>query len=93
VVRARPRFQGYYQPHLPSDPGFYDVRVPETREAQATLAREHGLDGFCYYHYWFNGKRILERPFNEVLQSGQPDFPSACARSRPLPDRDVRRRP
>ena len=75
VVRAAPRFRGHYQPHLPADLGFYDLRSPETREAQAELARSHGVDGFCYYHYWFNGRPLLERPFNEVLASGKPDFP------------------
>lgn len=75
VTRARPRFVGHYQPHLPADLGFYDLRLPETREAQAALAREYGIGGFCYYHYWFNGRRVLERPFNEVLASGRPDFP------------------
>ncbi|MES2366248.1 MAG: glycoside hydrolase family 99-like domain-containing protein [Pseudomonadota bacterium] len=75
VAKARPLFAGHYQPHLPADLGFYDLRLPEIREAQATLARDHGLHGFCYYHYWFNGRRILERPFNEVLASGKPNFP------------------
>lgn len=75
VTRARPLFPGHYQPHLPADLGFYDLRVPEVREAQAALAREYGIDGFVYYHYWFNGRRILERPFAEVLASGKPDFP------------------
>lgn len=75
VVKARPLFPGHYQPHLPADLGFYDLRLPEVREAQAALAREYGLHGFCYYHYWFNGRRILERPFNEVLASGRPDLP------------------
>lgn len=75
VVKARPLFPGHYQPHLPADLGFYDLRLPEVREAQAALAREYGIHGFCYYHYWFNGRRILERPFNEVLASGKPDFP------------------
>jgi hypothetical protein len=75
VARARPLFRGHYQPHLPADLGFYDLRLPETRQAQADLAREYGIHGFCYYHYWFNGKRLLERPFAEVLASGKPDFP------------------
>ena len=75
VTKARPLFPGHYQPHLPADLGFYDLRLPEVRDAQAELAREHGIHGFCYYHYWFNGRRILERPFNEVLESGKPDFP------------------
>ena len=73
--KARPLFRGHYQPHLPADLGFYDLRLPEVREAQAALAREYGIQGFCYFHYWFNGKRLLERPFNEVLASGRPDFP------------------
>jgi lipopolysaccharide biosynthesis protein len=75
VVKAKPLFKDHYQPHLPADLGFYDLRIPEVREAQANLAREHGIYGFCYYHYWFNGKRILERPFQEVFESGKPDFP------------------
>src|ERR1019366_6300153 len=75
VTMARPLFKGHYQPHLPADLGFYDLRLPEAREAQAALAREYGIHGFCYYHYWFNGQRLLERPFNEVLASGKPDFP------------------
>jgi lipopolysaccharide biosynthesis protein len=75
VVNARPLFRGHYQPHLPADLGFYDLRVPEVREAQADLAREYGIYGFCYYHYWFNGRRLLERPLDEVLASGKPNFP------------------
>ena len=76
VAQARPLFRGHYQPRIPADLGFYDLRLPEVREQQAELAREAGLEGFCYYHYWFgNGKQLLERPFNEVLASGKPDFP------------------
>lgn len=76
VAQARPLFRGHYQPRIPADLGFYDLRVPEVREQQAELACEAGLEGFCYYHYWFgNGKQLLERPFNEVLASGKPDFP------------------
>lgn len=75
VVKAQPLFKGHVQPKLPADLGFYDLRLPETREQQAQLAREAGVEGFCYYHYWFGGKQLLERPFNEVLESGQPDFP------------------
>jgi hypothetical protein len=79
VARARPRFEGHYQPRLPADLGFYDLRLPEVRQAQADIAREHGIHGFCYYHYWFNGRRMLERPFEEVLESGEPDFPFCLA--------------
>jgi lipopolysaccharide biosynthesis protein len=76
VGKAKPLFKGHYQPRVPADLGYYDLRLPETREAQAQLAQEHGVEGFCYWHYWFgNGKRLLERPFNEVLASGKPDFP------------------
>lgn len=76
VAQARPMFKGHYQPHIPADLGFYDLRLPEVREKQAELAREAGIEGFCYYHYWLgNGKRLLERPFEEVVASGKPDFP------------------
>jgi lipopolysaccharide biosynthesis protein len=75
AAKARPMFRGHYQPHVPADLGFYDLRVPETRLAQADMARRYGVEAFCYFHYWFGGRRILERPFNEVLSSGQPDFP------------------
>lgn len=75
VTKAKPLFNGHYQPHLPADLGFYDLRLPEVRKAQADLARAYGIFGFCYYHYWFKGRRLLERPFDEVLKSGEPDFP------------------
>ena len=77
VAAARPAFRGHDQPHVPADLGFYDLRIPEVREAQADLAKAHGIDGFVYYHYWFNGRRLLERPFDEVLASGSPDLPFA----------------
>ena len=75
TAKARAMFRGHYQPHVPADLGFYDLRVPEARAQQADLARSFGIEAFCYYHYWFAGRRILERPFDEVLASGQPDFP------------------
>jgi glycosyltransferase involved in cell wall biosynthesis len=75
VVAAKPLFDGHEQPRLPSELGFYDLRLPEVREAQADLARQYGISAFCYYHYWFHGKQLLERPFEEVLASGRPDFP------------------
>jgi lipopolysaccharide biosynthesis protein len=75
VTRAKPLFPGHYQPHLPGELGFYDLRLPETRAAQAKLAREHGIYGFCYYHYWLHGRRLLDRPLEEVLALREPDFP------------------
>lgn len=76
VVKARPFYKGHYQPKIPAGLGFYDLRLPEIREQQAQLARKAGVEGFCYWHYWFgNGKELLQRPFNEVLASGKPDFP------------------
>lgn len=80
VAQARPLFRGHYQPRIPADLGFYDLRLPETREQQAQMAREAGIEGFCYYHYWMGGgKQLLQRPFEEVLQSGKPDFPFCLA--------------
>lgn len=80
VAKAKPMFPGHIQPRLPADLGFYDLRVPEVRERQAQLARKAGVESFCYWHYWFgHGRRILERPFEEVLNSGSPDFPFCLA--------------
>lgn len=76
VAKARPLFRGHYQPRIPADLGFYDLRLPQIREEQAKLACEAGIEGFMYWHYWFgNGKMLLEKPFQEVLESGKPDFP------------------
>lgn len=75
VTRAKPNFQDHYQPHLPSDLGFYDLRLPEVLAHQAQLARRYGIEAFCYYYYWFNGRRVLERPIDQMLESGQPDMP------------------
>jgi hypothetical protein len=72
VAQARPLFRGHEQPKLPGQLGFYDLRLAETREAQAELAERHGIEAFCYWHYWFAGRRLLERPFREVLESGRP---------------------
>jgi len=75
VAKAKPLFKDHYQPKIPSDLGFYDLRVPEVREEQARLAREAGIEGFCIWHYWFEGHELMERPFWEVVHSGKPDFP------------------
>lgn len=75
LAKARPLFKGHDQPKIPGKLGFYDLRLSETREEQAKLAREAGIDGFCYWHYWFNGRRLLDRVFTEVVETGKPDFP------------------
>jgi hypothetical protein len=79
VAKARPLFRGHDQPRLPADLGYYDLRLPEVRAAQAELAEKYGIEGFCYWHYWFHGKRLLQRPVDEILASGQPDFPFCLA--------------
>lgn len=74
--KAKPLFKGHYQPRVPADLGYYDLRIPEIRQQQVDLAKEAGVSGFCYWHYWFgNGKELLEMPFREVLESGSPNFP------------------
>ena len=75
TARAKPLFRGHYQPNVPRDLGFYDLRLPEARFAQAAMANNYGIEGFCYYHYWFAGRQLLERPVNEILVSGEPNFP------------------
>ena len=75
VRKARPLFQDHYQPHVPSELGYYDLLDPQVRASQAELARKYGIHGFCYYHYWFNGKLLLETPLHEILASGEPDLP------------------
>lgn len=75
VGKAKPLFKGHDQPKVPADLGYYDLRIPEVREEQARMAKEYGIEGFCYWHYWFgDGKRLLEKPFQEVLKSQKPDF-------------------
>lgn len=75
VGRAKPLFKGHYQPRVPADLGYYDLRIPEVREKQAEMARKAGIEGFCYWHYWFAGKRLLDTVFSEVVRDGKPDFP------------------
>ncbi len=76
VAKASKLYRGHYQPRIPGSLGFYDLRLPEVREQQAEMAKRAGVSAFCYYHYWFgNGKKELERPFEEVVFSGKPDFP------------------
>lgn len=76
VAKAKPLFRGHNQPRIPADLGFYDLRLPEISDAQAELAKEAGIEGFCYWHYWFgNGKQVLEMPFDRTVNTGKPDFP------------------
>ena len=75
VSKTEPLFSGHYQPHVPADLGYYDLRLEEVRMAQADLAKQYGIEGFCYYHYWFKGKRLLEQPLEALIRSGKPDFP------------------
>lgn len=75
VRKSAPRYPGHPQPSIPLGNRYYDLGVPATREWQAELARRYGVHGFCYYHYWFKGKRLLERPSEEILASGSPNFP------------------
>jgi lipopolysaccharide biosynthesis protein/GT2 family glycosyltransferase len=75
VVRARPLFEHHYQPKLPADLGFYDLRLPSTRAEQAALAKKFGVYGFCYYYYWFDGKKLLDQPIEAMLESKEPEMP------------------
>ncbi len=76
VAKARPLFKGHDQPRIPADLGFYDLRLQEVAEEQAKLAEEAGIEGFCYWHYWFgNGKEVLEMPFDRAVRTGKPDYP------------------
>jgi len=76
VRRGKPQFQDHYQPHVPHpDIGYYDLRDASVLERQAMMARKFGIHGFCFYHYWFGGKRLLEMPVERMLQTKRPDFP------------------
>ena len=75
VSRSLPRFKGHHQPQIPADLGFYDLRLSDTRFAQAEMAKRYGVTGFCYYHYWFNSKTLLDFPLQEKLRDIEDDFP------------------
>lgn len=76
VGKAKPLFRGHYQPKVPTELGYYDLRLPEVRQQQAELARQAGVTGFCYWHYWFGNKRqLLNEIIDDVIASGKPDFP------------------
>lgn len=75
VRKAKPNFNGHNQPRIPADLGYYDLRDDQVMLAQAELARKYGVDGFCFYYYWFGGKRLLEMPIERMLETGSPNFP------------------
>ncbi len=76
VGKAKPLFKGHYQPKVPADLGYYDLRVETVAIQQAELAKKAGITGFCYWHYWFgNGRMLLEMPAERMLKIGKPDFP------------------
>lgn len=80
TAKAKPLFKGHYQPHVPADLGFYNLLMPEARKAQAEMAQKYGVDGFCYWHYWFgNGETIMEKPLQNIIKAQEPKFPFCIA--------------
>jgi len=70
VARGTPRFEGHYQPRIPRDLGFYDLNDASVLHEQARLARANGIEAFCFYYYWFDGQRLMERPLDRFLEEG-----------------------
>lgn len=79
VAKTKRLFKNHHQPRVPADLGFYDLRLPEVRQAQAELAHSHGIEGFCYWHYWFEGRRMLDLVEREILRTGEPNYPFCLA--------------
>ena len=74
VTKATPLFEGHYQPHLPTDLGFYDLRLREVQHQQIDYAKRYGIDAFCFHYYWFEGRRVLERPVEDFLADPAADI-------------------
>ena len=79
LKRGQVYIDGQYQPREPLDDNYYDLTDINVMKWQAELAKSHGIYGFCFYHYWFNGHQLMERPVDDILKSGEPDFPFALA--------------
>lgn len=75
VRKAKPLYKGHDQPRVPAELGYYNLLDKDIREKQVLLAREAGIGGFCYWHYWFNGHQLMNNIIDEVAASGKPDFP------------------
>lgn len=75
VRRGEPQFPDHYQPHVPSNLDYYDLREADVLEKQVALAKDYGIHGFCFYYYWFAGKILLDLPVRRMLETGKPDFP------------------
>lgn len=75
VKKAKPLFQRHYQPHEPLNDNYYDLSDNDVLCEQAKMAEKYGVHGFCFYHYWFNGKKLLQKPLEQMLELGKPDFP------------------
>ena len=79
VRKATPLYPGHLQPRVPAEGRYYDMLDPAVHDWQAALAQQHGLHGFCYYHYWFAGRQLLEKPVELLLARGKPDMPFCLA--------------
>jgi hypothetical protein len=75
VTKANPLYKGHWQPRLPSDLGFYDLRIKDVMKEQIDIAKQYGIYGFCFHHYWFSGQRVMRVPYNHMLANPDLDIP------------------